>query len=99
MKREQVYEAIDTERAFQDFKWGSIDEHPHEVGAWLTILHGLIHKAQIAWSESNGDVRALQYIRKIAGVAVACSEQHGIKRRSPIEYKDRMRDNMRDIKP
>lgn len=76
MKRESVYKLIDGERAYQVEQWGS-PEHKHEVGAWLTLLRAYLYKADIAWTENRGDEAALDIIRKIAGIAVACMEQHG----------------------
>jgi hypothetical protein len=46
MTRDAVYRAIDTERVHQDRKWGAIEKHPHEVGAWLTIMRHLLTKAE-----------------------------------------------------
>ena len=45
--RESVFDAIDDERDFQDQKWGTIEDHPHEVGGWLTIMRSLLLKAEI----------------------------------------------------
>lgn len=33
-----VLAAVKDERKWQDQKWGTIEEHPHEVGSWLTIM-------------------------------------------------------------
>lgn len=82
MQRERVYEAIDSERSFQDRKWGTIENHPHEVGGWLTIMRKLLRDAEKAWSESDGDRAALAEIRKVIATGVACCEQHGCDFRS-----------------
>ncbi|MGR9108746.1 MAG: hypothetical protein ACU843_17655 [Gammaproteobacteria bacterium] len=79
--RSLVYSAIDEERAFQDRKWGTIAEHPHEVGAWLTIMRSLLVNADAAYSGQRGCSGALDEIRKIVAVGVACMEQHGVVRR------------------
>lgn len=83
--RERVYAAIDSEREFQDRKWGKIPEHPHEVGGWLTIMRKLLTDAEAAWASSAGDGKSLQEIRKVIAVGVACHEQHGINFRSKFE--------------
>src|SRR4051812_24507266 len=80
--RNEVFEAIIGERKFQDRKWGTIDQHPHEVGGWLTLMRKLLTDAEAAWSASNGDRGALDEVRKLLAVGVACCEQHGIERRS-----------------
>jgi hypothetical protein len=82
MERAKVYEAIDSERLHQDRKWGTIDEHPHEVGAWLTIMRCLLAKAETEWSTKADDCAALREIRQILAVGVACCEQYGVETRS-----------------
>ena len=77
MKNEDVMGAIREERAFQDEKWGTIKQHPHEVGAWLTIIRKLLCDADAAWSSKNGDDAALDEIRKIVSTGIACMQQHG----------------------
>ncbi|MBF6650037.1 MULTISPECIES: hypothetical protein [unclassified Methylobacter] len=75
--QEQVFKAIQDERSFQDQKWGSIDEHPHEVGSWLTIMRQLLNDAERAYMGQRGDIGALDEIRKVVATGVACMEQHG----------------------
>ncbi len=92
MIRERIYNAIDSERDFQDRKWGTVHDHPHEVGGWLTIMRKLMADADAAWSSSNGDYQALEEIRKVIATGVACCEQHGVSHRSkftepPVESK------------
>ena len=79
--RESVFDAIDDERDFQDQKWGTIEDHPHEVGGWLTIMRSLLLKAEMEWTGSRGDAGALEEIRKVVAVGVACMEQHGVQPR------------------
>ena len=85
MEREKVYAAIDSERLHQDRKWGTIQQHPHEVGGWLTVLRQTLAKAEAAWCSNSGDYQALLEIRQVAAVAVACGEQHGFTFRSKFE--------------
>jgi len=82
MIRDKVYEAINAERDFQDRKWGKIEQHPHEVGGWLTIMRKLLTDAENAWASKAGDRAALEEIRKVIAVGVACCEQHGVETRS-----------------
>ncbi len=82
MQRNEVYESIDSERHYQDKKWGNVQEHPHEVGGWLTLMRKLLADAEAAWASSNGDYQALVEIRKVLAVGVACAEQHGLPGRS-----------------
>lgn len=76
--RRQVYIAVNSERDFQDAKWGTVTQRPHEVGAWLTLMRGHLHQAELAWIGANHDVDAMNEIRKVIALGVACGEQHGI---------------------
>lgn len=92
IKRNIVFDAIDSERDYQDGKWGTVQEHPHEVGGWITLMRKLLTDAEAAWASSNGDAKALVEIRKVLAVGVACGEQHGLPRRSltqPVSEKMR----------
>lgn len=89
MERSKVIEAIDNERYYQDRKWGTVEEHPHEVGGWLTLMRKLLTDAEIAWSSEAGDQGALEEIRKVLAVGVACAEQHGIPGRSRFQSVDK----------
>jgi len=73
MERDEVYEFIDRERAFQDRKW----ESRHEVSGWLLILQRELDEAKEAWITRHGDVSALEEIVQVAAVAIACLEEHG----------------------
>lgn len=77
--RLKVYEAIDSERDYQQKKWGG---HKHEVGAYLTMIRKYSEKADTAWTDNAGDEAALEMIRKIAGIAVRCMEDHGAPKRT-----------------
>lgn len=93
MQREKVYEAIDSERFYQDRKWGEVDKHPHEVGGWFTLLRQKLNDAEIAWASSNNDHKALIELRKVLSIGVACAEQHGISSRSLTQpVSEKMRD-------
>jgi hypothetical protein len=78
--REEVYKAIDSEREYQDRVWRDAPttyRGEHEVGAFLTMFDHYLFLAKKAWSENDGDSEALEVIRKLAGIAVNCMEQHG----------------------
>ena len=72
-----VLAAVKDERKWQDQKWGTIAEHPHEVGSWLTIMRQLLNDAEREYMSQRGDLGALHEIRKVCAVGVACMEQHG----------------------
>jgi hypothetical protein len=77
VERSEVFRAISSERDYQDRRWGTVEEHPHEVGAWIALLQKRVNDALVAWASSSGDVKALDEIRKVAALAVACGEQYG----------------------
>jgi hypothetical protein len=81
--RVNVYVAIDSERAYQD---QIVETDPtrhdaslpeHSVGDYLTMLATYVRKAQDAWTLNAGVGKSLHEIRKIAGIAVHCMEDHG----------------------
>jgi hypothetical protein len=82
----EVMSTIHDERVFQNRKWGTIAEHPHEVGGYLTLMRKLLCDAEQAWSSQRGDVGALHEIRKVVAVGIACMEQHGAIPRSPMSF-------------
>lgn len=86
MERKEVYSVINDERVFQDRKWGTIADRPKQVGAWLTLMRHLLTKAESDWATSSGDHNALDEIRKLVAVGVACMEQHGAVPRNPIDF-------------
>lgn len=81
-----VLSAIHDERVFQNRKWGSIEEHPHEVGSYITIMRKLLNDAEQCFSVDSNDIRALDEIRKVVAVGIACMEQHGPIPRSPASF-------------
>lgn len=84
--RKQVFSVVTDERVYQDRKWGTLDEHPHEVGSWITIMRKLLRDAEDAYQSQRGDIGALDEIRKVVAVGVACMEQHGTVPRPPIDF-------------
>lgn len=84
MTREEVLKIIGVEREFQELKWGTISDHGHEVGAWITLMRKHLNDAEAAWCEKPSDYDALDEIRKVAALAVACGEQHGLIERPAI---------------
>jgi len=92
MDRSKVFDAIDSERAYQDRKWGTPAEHPHEVGGYLTLMDVHLQRAKAAWAGANTDNEALEALRKVLAIGVACAEQHGIQGRSRSQpVSERMR--------
>jgi len=79
MSREEVYKLIDGERDYQDSKWVS-KERPYpdaetSVAAWLIYIefHLALAKSDI-YLLAEG--KALEQIRKITALGVACMENN-----------------------
>lgn len=81
IEREKVYEAIDSERKYQDSKWAEHNHNSyHEVESWLMYMEHYIDKAKEIVStkpEKEAYAEALHHIRKVAALAVACMENYG----------------------
>jgi hypothetical protein len=80
-----IKDAIVSERDYQDRKWGTPSEHPHEVGAWLTIMRCELQEAEQAWMKGCGDAEALCEILQVVAVGVACMQQHGTMTRIQLQ--------------
>lgn len=83
--------SIWTERQYQDRKWGTPEQHPHEVGGYILLMEEHLARARAAWSSTNSDSGALTELRKVIAIGVACAEQHGMPSRNLTLAADRMR--------
>lgn len=81
IRRERVFEEINRERSYQEMKWGDLVDHPQSVGAYLTLMRVHLARAENAWAGANNDLKALDCLRKVLAIGVACGEQHGMPRR------------------
>ncbi len=90
MKRAGVFELISQERDYHEVRRprGTIPNGGYyEVGSWLTFMQDYLTEAihQISRSEDSESIqRALETIRKITGMGVACMEQHETPARKPL---------------
>ncbi len=75
--RWEVYTAVSREREYQNKKWGTPLEHPHDVPGWLLIMRGELEEAEQAWLKSSNEA-ALSEVLQAVAVGVACLQQHGI---------------------
>jgi len=76
--RQDVYEAIDSERKYQDFQeelngW----KKKRTVGEWIVLINHYTTKLNETWTITTGDRESLEVMRKIAGIAVHCMEENG----------------------
>lgn len=77
-EQEIALNAIIGERAYQDAKWGTVQERPKQVGSYMTLMRKLLRDAEDAWATNDNDESALAELRKVVAVGVACFEQHGV---------------------
>lgn len=80
--RQNVYAAIDSERDYQDSKWPQDGSpgfpNPLSIGEQILLAEEYLHQARLAWTqEKRPEMKALNIIRKVAGICVNCMEQHG----------------------
>jgi hypothetical protein len=81
--RNDVYAAINGERDYQDSLPSTrTDGLPHTVGDYVTMLQHYQQELVSAWTKNPGNDEALNIVRKIAGIAVHCMEDHGVIARS-----------------
>lgn len=81
-QRSEVYDAIDGERYYQDIILQSLpnrtDKSAKTVGDYIVMLQHYQQKAVEAWTMNVGTENTLDIMRKIAGIAVHCMEDHGV---------------------
>ncbi len=81
--RNAVYAAIDTERAYQDQKWNpetTTSNGLHSPAEWLVYIEDYVTEAKhIASREADpgANIKVMEIMRKIAGMAVSAMEQNG----------------------
>lgn len=92
--RADVFAAIDSERAYQNQRWGveptDAGHNPHSVCEWLTYIRhyadeGLKIAVMSSRRDDPEDRRALEFARKVAALGVVCMEQHGAPARPGFE--------------
>lgn len=88
--RKGVYEALDSERAYQNSKWcrtpGDLaaGHNPHSVCEWLTYMRHYVEEGLRVATTANdpaASAQALEFVRKVAALGVVAMEQHGAPRR------------------
>jgi hypothetical protein len=73
--RSEVYEVIDGERNYQNSLKGR--ENGKAISDYLIMIDYYLAHAKESWAANPGIKSALHDIRKIAGIAVRCMEEHG----------------------
>ena len=83
MKREKVYEAIDSERDYQDSKWKDLNDSYNKPADWALYIerHLGIMKEKIYKGDAYG---TQEQMRKIAALCVAAGECLGMQNRLKV---------------
>ncbi len=82
MKREDVYKVIDSERDYQDTKWGGAEhDSKHSVGDFLVYMRNYLTQAEKAYSTELDATGALNALRKVTALGVACMEHNPTEKR------------------
>lgn len=88
MEREKVYEAISSERNYQE-EMTKRSDRPDiipemHVGDALAAMQYNLNKAYEAWYKGSvPHIDTLTYMRKIAALCVQTGEQYGMEERNP----------------
>lgn len=79
MERKKVYEAIDSEREYQDNKWD--DSLNRTVDEFTTYILHYTNQLVTEAILTDDNTEKINIIRKIGALAVACGERHGMPKR------------------
>ncbi len=81
MGRDRVYEVIDSERAYQIYRWGADHDRREPVTSFLVYMQDYL---TIALHQATHDEKTalMDTIRKITALGVACMEQNDTTRRT-----------------
>lgn len=85
--REEVYAALDSERAYQENRWNAsttTSEGKHSFSEWIAYMEDYLAEAKhilarTAKQKAYPDVAHI--IRKVTAMGVAAMEEHGAPRR------------------
>lgn len=72
--RKAVYAALDTERNYQDRRWGY---GPHEIAAWVLYAQEYLQRAAAACTRGEDMQYVMSLVRKATALGVAAMEEHG----------------------
>lgn len=89
--RADVYRAIDSERAYQDSRYNPATTTTgglHTVSEWILYMEQYLHEARRLVStqvDPKASDDALEFVRKVTAMGVACMEQNGAPQRKEFE--------------
>ena len=83
--RDDIYAAIDRERAYQRAKRPGSHANGHELPSWIAIMRAELNEAEEAWVRGDGapaNDDSLMEILQVLATGVAALEEHGVVERS-----------------
>ena len=86
MDRIDIFDVISNERDYQDLKWTPDKHGNHEVEAYLLYMEHYLSEARKSVSTTDGTEGALDSMRKVVALGVACFEKHGVPERKFKNY-------------
>jgi len=87
MERQKIYEAIDSERNYQNMRWNvntTTSQNMHTFEEWFVYIEDYVNEAKHVLSRTprqEADLIASDIMRKVAAMAVCCMEEHGVENR------------------
>jgi len=99
--RNEVYDAVDSERDYQDAFQGNAKPHtnrvfptpevagstpPMQTGGFLLCMEKCLHDAREAWYKPDGGEACLPFVRKVTALGVAMMEHYGAPQRAGFEH-------------
>lgn len=82
--RGEVFDAVDEERDYQDSRWTpetTTSGGRHSIGEWVVFIDDYLRQVKTELSrnsEPQASAMALDTMRKITALGVACMEQNGV---------------------
>ena len=80
---DEAFDAIRVERQYQDRLWTeAASEGDHTVAEWILFMQNYLREAEdivCRKAAPQCDEDALHIVRKVAGMAVCCMEQNGVR--------------------
>lgn len=82
MQREEIYKILDGERDYQEDRWGGEDHNrKHEIASWILYMEHYLTQAREIASMNGDETLALDKIRGVVAMGIACFEIYGVSAR------------------
>lgn len=76
---EEAVKVVETERDYQDEKWGPVDHNGHTVAGWLLLMRKELDEAELALIKGGAGRDAVMHeIAQVSALGIAAIQQHGM---------------------